>query len=320
MRLATIELGGRATAAVILPDDCAVALDAAAAVMGTDLPPDVAAAFSSGRLQDVIAAGPAALEAANAVADVASAGRLPGARHAKGTVRLLAPLPSPAKNVFCVGRNYAEHIAEGERAQNVKVGITEVPVFFTKPRTAITGPGATVPIFPHVSTDIDYEVELTVIIGRAGRDIPRDRALEHVFGYTIVNDVTARDVQRRHGGQYFKGKGLDGSCPIGPWIVTADEIPDPSKLGLRTFVNGELRQNGNTADMIFDIPTLIASLSEGLTLEPGDILATGTPSGVGYAMNPPQYLKDGDVVVCEVDGIGRLENTMRTEGVARRVA
>jgi 2-keto-4-pentenoate hydratase/2-oxohepta-3-ene-1,7-dioic acid hydratase in catechol pathway len=235
-------------------------------------------------------------------------------------VRLLAPLPRPEKNVFCVGRNYREHIAEGERAQNVKIGVTEVPVFFTKPRTAVVGPGAEVPIFPHVSTQIDYEVELALVIGKGGRDIPRDRALEHVFGYTILNDVTARDVQRRHGGQYFKGKGLDGSCPMGPWIVTADAIGDPAKLGIRCTVNGELRQESTTAAMIFDIPTLIASLSEGLTLEPGDILATGTPSGVGYAMDPPRFLKDGDRVVCEIDGIGRLENTMREQARARRVA
>jgi 2-keto-4-pentenoate hydratase/2-oxohepta-3-ene-1,7-dioic acid hydratase in catechol pathway len=177
-----------------------------------------------------------------------------------------------------------------------------------------------VPIFPHVSTQIDYEVELAVVIGKAGRDIPRERAFEHVFGYTIVNDVTARDVQRRHGGQYFKGKGLDGSCPMGPWIVTADEIPHPGQLAIRCRVNGAVRQDSTTASMIFDIPTLIASLSEGLTLEPGDILATGTPSGVGYAMDPPRFLREGDVVACEVEGIGVLENPIRAETSAREVA
>ena len=236
-------------------------------------------------------------------------------------MRLLAPLPPPGKNVFCVGRNYAEHIAEGARAQNVKIDVTEVPVFFTKPPTAVIGPGAPVPIFPHLSTQIDYEVELAVVIGTAGRDIPRERALEHVFGYTIVNDITARDVQRRHGGQYFKGKGLDGSCPMGPWIVTADEIPDPAGLGIRSRVNGELRQDSTTASMIFDIPTLIASLSEGLTLEPGDMLATGTPSGVGYAMDPPRFLADGDVVACEIDGHRRAREPGARRGPgARRVA
>ena len=225
---------------------------------------------------------------------------------------LLAPLPTPRKNVFCVGRNYAEHIAEGARAQNTTVAVTEVPVYFTKPPTAVVGPGATVPIFPNVSTQIDYEVELALIIGTAGRDIPKDRAYDHIWGYTILNDVTARDVQRRHGGQYFKGKGLDGSCPLGPVIVTPDELADPQNIAIRCLVNGEVRQSSTTAQMIFDIPTLIASLSEGLTLEPGDILATGTPSGVGYAMTPPHFLKDGDEVTCEIEGIGRLTNPVRT--------
>jgi 2-keto-4-pentenoate hydratase/2-oxohepta-3-ene-1,7-dioic acid hydratase in catechol pathway len=294
MRLATIEIDGRSEGAVIEADGSARPI--------------------GGTLQDLIAGGPAAVSALRA--RMAAGGDvIPAA-----AVRLLAPLPRPEKNVFCVGRNYREHIAEGERAQNVKIGVTEVPVFFTKPRTAVVGPGAEVPIFPYVSTQIDYEVELALVIGKAGRDIPRERAFEHVFGYTILNDVTARDVQRRHGGQYFKGKGLDGSCPMGPWIVTADAIGDPAKLGIRCTVNGELRQDSTTADLIFDIPTLIASLSEGLTLEPGDILATGTPSGVGYAMDPPRFLKDGDRVVCEIDGIGRLENTMREQARARRVA
>jgi 2-keto-4-pentenoate hydratase/2-oxohepta-3-ene-1,7-dioic acid hydratase in catechol pathway len=294
MRLATIEIDGRSEGAVIEADGSARPI--------------------GGTLQDLIAGGPAAVSALRARMAVGG-DVIPAA-----AVRLLAPLPRPEKNVFCVGRNYREHIAEGERAQNVKIGVTEVPVFFTKPRTAVVGPGAEVPIFPHVSTQIDYEVELALVIGKAGRDIPRERAFEHVFGYTILNDVTARDVQRRHGGQYFKGKGLDGSCPMGPWIVTADAIGDPAKLGIRCTVNGELRQDSTTAELIFDIPTLIASLSEGLTLEPGDILATGTPSGVGYAMDPPRFLKDGDRVVCEIDGIGQLENTMREQARARRVA
>ena len=317
MRLATVDLGSRTAAAVILADGSALLLDALSA---TDLPPAVSAAFASGSLLKVIAAGPAAREAAGCAAAEAAAGRLAHAIRSADSLRLLAPVPHPAKNVVCVGRNYAEHIAEGERAQNIKIGITEYPVFFTKPATAVIGPGETIPIFPHLSTKIDYEVELAVVIGKAGRDIPPERALEHVYGYTILNDVTARDIQRRHGGQYFKGKGLDGSCPMGPWIVTADEVPDPAKLGIRLWVNGEARQDGNTAAMIFDIPTLIASMSEGMTVEPGDILATGTPSGVGYAMDPPGFLKDGDVVTCEIDGIGRLENPVRIVEAARRVA
>ena len=219
----------------------------------------------------------------------------------------------PRKNVFCVGRNYAEHIAEGERAQNKKIGVTEHPVYFTKPCTAVIGPLASIPVFQSLSESIDYEVELTVVIGKAGRNITRERAFEHVFGYTIMNDITARDVQRRHGGQYFKGKALDGSCPLGPCIVTADAISDPQNLAIRLSVNGEQRQSGNTASMIFDIPNLIQSLSEGLTLEPGDLIATGTPSGVGYAMDPPHFLKHGDTVICEIAEIGRLENTLHNE-------
>ena len=311
MRLATIEIDGRPTAAVIRSDGSAEVLGRA---MGTAAGLSADDPALSGSLAALIAGGPAALASARQVAESAAA---PVPAEA---VRLLAPLPRPGKNVFCVGRNYAEHIAEGARAQNVRIAVTEVPVFFTKPPTAVIGPGAPIPIFPGVSEQIDYEVELAVVIGKAGRDIPRERALDHVFGYTILNDVTARDVQRRHGGQWFKGKGLDGSCPLGPWIVTADEIPDPAALGIRLRVNGELRQDSTTAAMIFDIPTLIASLSEGLTLEPGDIIATGTPSGVGYAMDPPCFLVDGDVVACEIDGIGTLENPVRTQTAAGRVA
>ena len=275
------------------------------------MPVETSAAFATGDLQQVIALGPMTADVTNAIAAAMTSGQLAGAEQSASKVHLQAPLPHPAKNVFCVGRNYREHIAEGERAQNLKIGVTDHPVFFTKPPTAVVGPGAAVPIFPHVSENIDYEVELAVVIGKAGRDIAPSAAMDHVFGYTILNDVTARDVQRRHGGQYFKGKALDGSCPLGPFIVTADELGDPMGRGIRLSVNGERRQDGNTADMIFDIPTLIASLSEGLTLEPGDILATGTPSGVGYAMDPPNFLKDGDVVVCEIDGIGKLENVMK---------
>ncbi len=319
MRLATVDLGSRTAAAVILADGSALVLDALSA-LDNDLPPAVSAAFASGSALAVIAAGPAALEAAAIAVAQAEAGRLPDAVRPADALRLRAPLPHPAKNVVCVGRNYAEHIAEGERAQNIKIGVTEHPVFFTKPATAVIGPGESIPIFPHLSSKIDYEVELAVVMAKAGRDIPAEKALEYVYGYTILNDVTARDIQRRHGGQFFKGKALDGSCPMGPWIVTADEIRNPADLGIRLWVNGELRQDSNTGAMIFDIPTLIASMSEGMTLEPGDILATGTPSGVGYAMEPPAFLKDGDVVTCEIDGIGRLENTVSIVEAARRVA
>ena len=312
MKLATIDLGGKPTAATIMRDGSAVILEQAAAMLKGDLPADTISALATGNLQKIIASGMNAADTGRIIEAASAARRLSDMTLPASDVRLLAPLPHPAKNVLCVGRNYLEHIAEGERAQNKTIGVTDHPVFFTKPPTAVVGPGADVPIFPQVSEKIDYEVELAVVIGRAGRNIQPEQAMAHVFGYTIVNDVTARDVQRRHGGQFFKGKGLDGSCPMGPVIVTADAIGDPAKLGLRLTVNGETRQDGNTADMIFDIPTLIASLSEGMTLEPGDVLATGTPSGVGYAMDPPMFLKDGDVVVCEIDGIGKLENRMTT--------
>ena len=263
-----------------------------------------------GSLLDVIRDAGAALQTCRTLADLASAGRLARCLASEGA-RLVAPIPKPSKNIFCVGRNYAEHIAEGDRAQKQNVGVTEYPVFFTKPPTSIVPPDGDTLIFPTVSESMDYEVELAVVIGKAGRNISRAEAMDHVFGYTILNDISARDIQRRHGGQYFKGKGMDGSCPVGPSIVTADEIEDPHDLSIGLSVNGETRQDGRTSQMIFDIPTLIASLSEGLTLEPGDIIATGTPSGVGYAMEPPRFLKHGDTIVCSISGIGELRNTVR---------
>lgn len=302
MRLATLSTGKKSCAAVQLTDG--LWLDIAKAAVGHKNE-----AVASGNLQTLIEGGSGAMAALNTIVTQAEDGQ-----HADAIVSdaaLTAPLSTPRKNIFCVGRNYADHIAEGEKAQNIKVGITEHPVFFTKPPTSIVPPDGDILIFPAVSEAMDYEVELAVVIGKPGRNIAKENAFDHVFGYTILNDITARDVQRRHGGQYFKGKGLDGSCPVGPWIVTADAIKDPHKLSIGLTVNAEARQNGTTSDMIFDIPTLIASLSEGLTLEAGDIIATGTPSGVGYAMDPPQFLKAGDIVVCDVEEIGQLKNTVR---------
>lgn len=267
--------------------------------------------LKSGSLQKIIESGSDVLEALQALVDQAEAGGQNTHMLAAGDVVLMAPIPVPKKNIFCVGRNYAKHIAEGNRAQKANIGVTEHPVFFTKPPTSIVAPDGDILMFPTISKAIDYEVELTIVISKPGRNISKADAYDHIFGYTILNDITARDIQRRHGGQYFRGKGLDGSCPIGPWIVTADEIENPHALSIGTTVNSEQRQDGNTSEMIFDIPTLIASLSEGLTLEPGDMIATGTPSGVGYAMDPPQFLKDGDVVACSISGIGTLSNTVR---------
>ena len=307
MQLATVSSQGSTFAALRLADGSFLNLAKAAAdVSGT-----AGDALKAGTVQAIIDGGELVWSAVAELEKQGQEGSLSHACLAASEVSLVAPIPTPRKNVFCVGRNYAEHIAEGDRAQKQTVGVTEYPVYFTKPPTAVIGPGAEVPIFPELSLSIDYEVELTIVIGKAGRNIKKADAWDHIFGYTIMNDITARDVQRRHGGQYFKGKALDGSCPLGPWIVTADAISNPHNLSIKLSVNGEQRQNGNTEDMIFDIPTLIESLSEGLTLQPGDLIASGTPSGVGYAMEPPRFLKDGDTVICEVEGIGQLENVMR---------
>ncbi len=292
--------------AAVLSDDRLLSLSKAA----RHLTGPAAEALKANSMLLLIGGPPETLDVARGLVGDAEAGSLGTAILAEGA-KLLAPIPAIRKNVLCVGRNYAEHIAEGDRAQKQKVGVTEYPVFFTKPPTSIVGPGGDVLTFPSISKQTDYEVELAVIIGTPGRNIARADAMKHVFGYTILNDISARDVQRRHGGQNFKGKAFDGSCPMGPWIVTADAIDDPHALPISLTVNGETRQDGNTRDMIFDIETLIASLSEGMTLEPGDIIATGTPSGVGYAMDPPCFLKDGDSVVCNISGIGTLTNSVR---------
>ncbi len=223
-------------------------------------------------------------------------------------VRLLAPIPRPRRNVVCVGLNYAEHAAESQVTQ----GAPEDPVYFTKPPSTVIGPEAPIPWHGHVSRRVDWEVELVVVVGRRGRDIPEDRALEYVFGYTVGNDITARDLQRRHQ-QWYKGKGLDGFCPLGPWIVTSDELTDPQDARLRLRVNGETKQDASTADMIFGVARLIAVLSLGMTLEPGDLMMTGTPSGVGFARQPPEYLQPGDVVEAEIDQIGLLRNVVAGE-------
>lgn len=223
---------------------------------------------------------------------------------------LLAPIPEPRRNIFCLGWNYADHSKETAKLKGMEAKLPERPVFFTKLTTTANGPYRDVIVDPRVSEQNDWEVELGVVIGKGGKDIPRAEALAHVFGYLVVNDVSARDVQTAHGKQFFKGKSLDGYCPMGPWLVTADEVPDPHALGLRCRVNGVLKQEGSTADLIFDIPAIIEWLSLGLTLLPGDIIATGTPSGVGFARTPPEYLQPGDIVECEVEGIGCLRNRM----------
>jgi 2-keto-4-pentenoate hydratase/2-oxohepta-3-ene-1,7-dioic acid hydratase in catechol pathway len=229
------------------------------------------------------------------------------ARVAVDYTRLAAPIPRPRKNIMCLGWNYADHAKESAAASKRNYKLPEHPVVFTKAVTSLTGPYADIPFDAQVSCQLDWEVELGVVIGSSGRSIAPDDALQHVFGYTVVNDITARDIQSRHK-QFFLGKSLDASSPMGPAIVTADEISDPQMLSLRCWVNGVLKQESSTAVQIFSVTTTIATLSRGMTLDPGDIIATGTPSGVGFAREPPEFLTPGDVVECEVESIGRLTN------------
>ncbi|HEY1724004.1 MAG TPA: fumarylacetoacetate hydrolase family protein [Steroidobacteraceae bacterium] len=252
----------------------------------------------------IIRGGDQALAACRRLAAASSPGDalLPVAQ-----VHKLAPIPEPVRNIFCVGRNYTDHVKEGAAAMRAEVKLPVVPQFFTKATLCVSGPGADVRLDRRVTQKLDYEVELAVIIGRGGRDIAAAEAFDHVFGYTIANDVTARDLQRRHE-QWFKGKSLDTLLPLGPWIVTSDEIGDPKGLEVSMSINGQERQRARVEQMIFDIPTIIASLSAGLTLLPGDIIATGTPSGVGFAMTPPQFLHDGDEMLASIDRIGELRN------------
>lgn len=234
-----------------------------------------------------------------------------GTTIALSDVKLLAPIPKPDRNIFCVGKNYSEHAREfagsGFEAGAVKgAEIDEYPAVFSKGFNTVIGPHDDVKLHSHLTSSVDYEVELTIVIGKGGSDISKADAWKHIFGYTIVNDVTARDRQKNHK-QWFLGKNLDTFCPMGPWIVTGDEL-DPENLTVKSWVNGAPRQNANTKDLIFDIPTLVSTISAGLALEPGDLIATGTPAGVGLGFKPPKFLKAGDVVAMEISGIGRIEN------------
>jgi 2-keto-4-pentenoate hydratase/2-oxohepta-3-ene-1,7-dioic acid hydratase in catechol pathway len=253
----------------------------------------------------LIDGGDAALAAAKAVLEAARGKKehwLPAA-----TTRLAAPIPHPRKNVFCVGQNYKAHIAEMARSFGRDVVYPKFPQFYTKPATTVVGDGDGVKRHAEHTQRLDYEVELAVVIGKTALNVAAADALAHVFGYTVVNDITARDAQVNHG-QFFKGKSFDTFCPMGPCIVTADEYGDPSGHRLSLTVNGKIRQDSNTADLLFGVPEIIASLCAALTLEPGDVIATGTPSGVAAGMKEPGFLQTGDEVVAEVEGIGKLTN------------
>lgn len=257
---------------------------------------------------ELIALGDAGLaQARKAAAEAERAGRKAGLPD---DLALLAPIPKPVRNVFCVGRNYREHIIEGNLARGREPNdFPKAIEFFTKPPGAVVGHRAPVKRHAGVTDMLDYEVEMGIVIGKGGADIPREKAMEHVFGYTVVNDVTARDLQALHG-QWFKGKSLDTSCPIGPVVTTRDAIADPNNLSLSMHINGQSRQQANTSSLLFDVAEIVVQLSRGMTLLPGDIIATGTPSGVGLGLKPPVWLQPGDIMVAEVEGIGRLENTI----------
>lgn len=295
MRLLTFRHNGRVRLGALTADGETV-IDLA--VAAPKLPRD---------MNGLIAGGRGALaEARRALKTTKARARLP-----LGKLRLLAPIPEPNRNILCVGKNYYDHAREfdksGFNATRDASAIPEVPIIFTKAPSSVIGPGQPIPGHLDPTRSVDYEVELAVIIGKPGRRITKKDAFRHVWGYTIVNDVTARVLQSRHK-QWFLGKSLDGFCPMGPWIVTADEVGDVRKLRVQSRVNGELRQDAVVKDLIFDIPTLIKTLSIGMTLQPGDIIATGTPAGVGIGFKPPKFLKKGDVVTLTIDKLGELTN------------
>ena len=231
---------------------------------------------------------------------------------AANAVNLLSPIPRPRQNIMCLGLNYKDHISEtgaAKGAEQEAVTLPRSPIVFTKAANSMNGPYSDIVIDTRVSAKMDWEAELAVIIGRSGFAIKEQQAMHHVFGYSVINDVTARDRQKWHR-QFFIGKSYRGCCPMGPAIITADEIGNPHDLQIRSWVNGELKQSSNTKYQIFSIASVIAVLSQGMVLEAGDIIATGTPGGVGYARTPPEFLRPGDCVECEVEHVGRIANNI----------
>ena len=293
MRFATLDIDGRARP-VVISDDARSYCDVRHLLPGFD-----------GDMIDLIAQVPAPAQAA-AFAHIESWQALDGRPT-------LAPL-NVRRNIFCVGKNYHEHAKEFSQSgfdSSAQTGefAPPAPVIFTKPASTVVGDMAPVNAFEHLTEQLDYEIELAVVIGKPGIGITKAQAFDHVWGYTIVNDVTARDLQQKHR-QWFLGKSLDTFCPMGPWLVTADQV-DGANLDVRCWINGELRQNANTRDLIFDIPTIIETLSAGITLLPGDVIATGTPAGVGIGIKPPRFLKKGDVMKLSIDMLGTLTNHVK---------
>ena len=309
MRLATCSFGAGSAPriAVVLGDGRVVDVGAESKRQKLTL------AFSPDSMLTLIASGDLGLAQVRAIADKAAAGKAVLATVSQ--VSLLSPIPRPDRNIYCVGWNYLEHFEEGKDARADK-GVTkypENPVFFSKGTHTMNGPFAAIPFDASFTATADWEAELAVIIGRKGRNIAEDKAMDYVFGYASFNDTTVREVQqKRHGGQWFKGKSLDGYGPMGPWIVTAAGVKlDETRIICR--VNGVEKQNASYQQMYFKIPRIIAELSRGLTLEPGDVIATGTPPGVGYSRKPPEFLKPGDVLETEITSVGVMRNTIVAE-------
>ncbi len=234
----------------------------------------------------------------------------PGLCRPYSEVKPLAPITEPVRNIMCLGKNYLDHAREVAAKMQSSADAPQAPIIFTKATTAVIGPGDEIPAHSELTSKLDYEAELALIIGREGRDISPEQALDYVFGYTAFNDISARDLQKDHV-QWFRAKSLDGFAPMGPVVVHRSAMPDPAELQVSCHVNGEQRQCATLDHLIFDLPTIIATLSKGMTLKPGDIIATGTPAGVGMGFRPSKYLKSGDEVVVTVTGVGALKNTVR---------
>jgi 2-keto-4-pentenoate hydratase/2-oxohepta-3-ene-1,7-dioic acid hydratase in catechol pathway len=311
LRLATCVLapGAEPTVVAVLDERQLIDLGATAKVQG------VALSFDSRSMLSLIKSGDAGFAQAHAVAERA-------AQQKSGLIALekaqfLSPIPRPDRNIYCVGWNYLDHFEEGKKARQDTVveKLPDHPVFFTKATHTMNGPFDPIPFDPTNEPQMkDWEAELAIIIGRGGRDIPEERALDYVFGYSAYNDTTERNIQqKRHGGQWFKGKSQDGHGPMGPWIVSAAGV-NLDEVRVICRVNGVEKQNASYKQMYFKVPRIIAELSRGMTLEPGDIIATGTPSGVGFARKPQEFLRPGDVMETEIAGIAMLRNVIKTQG------
>lgn len=298
MKLVTYRSSVEAEARLgVIDGDLVVDVEALGASHGEDLPDSMLGLIDMGR---------PGLEALRDCLEAAEGRHAPGTAIALANVRLLAPIPRPRKNIFGIGLNYVEHVAESAASLDTSKDLPKQPVVFSKPPTTVIGPGEGIEHNSKITQQLDWEVELAVIIGTTARRVSRSKALEHVFGYSVMIDVSARD--NRRAGQWIFSKGMDTYAPFGPCIVTADEIPDPQVLDLWLTVNGVEKQRSNTRHMLFKVDELISDISSGITLEPGDIIASGTPEGVGAGRTPQEWLKPGDVVVATVEGIGTIRH------------